>query len=203
MRLVHEGLTAEEDERHTEGWEHFMGRLVAAATDGDAGPDPMWQRPAEDWDPLSAAEATLATCQYVLAQMGPGDGKAQTPCAKYDVDQLSEHLCRSLVNLGGVRRREAAPDMDATLEVRVAELGQTVLEGWRRHGLEGDVTLSAGTFPAETACGILSLEFLVHAWDFARGDRAQCPGQRRALDLRARARARVDPALVPRRGQLR
>ncbi len=168
VRLVHEGLTAEEDERHTEGWEHFMGRLVAAATDGDVGPDPYWQRPAEAWDPLSAAEATLATCQYVLAQMGPGDGKAQTPCPKYDVDQLAEHLCRSLVNLGACVGVEAAPDLDATLEVRVADLGQTVLEGWRRHGLEGDVTLGAGTFPAEAGCGILSMEFLVHTWDFAQ-----------------------------------
>ena len=106
---------------------------------------------------------------------GPATGKAQTPCAKYDVDQLSEHLCRSLVNLGACVGVEAAPDMDATLEVRVAELGQTVLEGWRRHGLEGDVTLSAGTFPAETACGILSLEFLVHAWDFAQATGRSVP----------------------------
>ncbi len=168
VRLVHEGLTAEEDEQHSHGWEHFMGRLVAAATDGDAGPDPMLQRPAEDWDPLSAAEASLAVCEYVLAQMGPGDGKAQTPCAKYDVDQLAEHLCGSLVNLGACVGVQAAPDMDATLEVRVADLGQRVLEGWRRHGIEGDVTLSAGTFPAEMAVGILSMEFLVHAWDFAQ-----------------------------------
>ena len=33
---------------------------------------------------------------------------------------------------------QASPDMDATLEVRVADLGQQVLEGWRRHGLEGE-----------------------------------------------------------------
>jgi uncharacterized protein (TIGR03086 family) len=168
VRLVHEGLTPEEDERHTHGWEHFLGRLVAAATEGDAGPDPMWQRPAEEWDPLGAAEATLAMCQYVLAQMGPGDGKAQTPCVKYDVDQLAEHLCRSLVGLGGCIDVTVAPDADATLEVRVADLGQQVLEGWRRRGLEGEVTLGPGPFPAETACGILSMEFLVHAWDFAQ-----------------------------------
>jgi uncharacterized protein (TIGR03086 family) len=168
VRLVHEGLTPEQDERHTVGWEHFMSRLVAAATEGAAGPDPYWQRPVEDWDPLSSAEASLAACQYVLAQMGPGDGKAQTPCEKYDVEELAEHLCGSLVSLGACVGVQAAPDPDATLEVRVADLGQTVLEGWRRHGLEGDVTLGPGPFPAETACGILSLEFLVHAWDFAR-----------------------------------
>ncbi len=168
VRLVHEGLTPEEDERHTHGWEHFLGRLVAAATDGDAGPDPMLQRPAQDWDPLSAAEASLAMCQYVMEQMGPGDGKAQTPCAKYDVDQLSEHLCGSLVNIGGCIDLTVAPDPDAALEVRVADLAQQVLEGWRRRGLEGEVTLGPGPFPAETAAGIMSVEFLVHAWDFAQ-----------------------------------
>jgi uncharacterized protein (TIGR03086 family) len=168
VRLVHEGLTPEQDEAHSHGWDHFMGRLVAAATDGGAELDPMLQRSAESWDPLTAAEASLAVCEYVLAQMGPGDGKAQTPCSEYDVDQLAEHLCGSLVSLGGCVGVQAAPDMDATLEVRVADLGQSVLEGWRRHGLEGEVTLGPGPFPAERACGILSMEFLVHAWDFAQ-----------------------------------
>ncbi|HSZ37321.1 MAG TPA: TIGR03086 family metal-binding protein [Acidimicrobiales bacterium] len=168
VRLVHEGLTPEQDEAHSHGWDHFMGRLVAAAKDGSAELDPMLQRPAESWDPLTSAEASLAVCEYVLAQMGPGDGKAQTPCSEYDVDQLAEHLCGSLVSLGGCVGVQAAADMDATLEVRVADLGQKVLEGWRRHGLEGEVTLGPGPFPAETACGILSMEFLVHAWDFAR-----------------------------------
>src|SRR6516165_10277532 len=40
VRLVHEGLTAEEEEAHAHGWEHFMGRLVAAGRTGDAGLDP-------------------------------------------------------------------------------------------------------------------------------------------------------------------
>jgi len=168
VRLVHEGLTAEQEEAHSHGWDHFLGRLVAAATDGSAGLDPNLQQPAENWDPLTSAEASLAVCEYVLAQMGEGEGKAQTPCSLYDVDQLAEHLCGSLVGLGGCVGVEAAPDMAAPLEVRVADLGQKVLEGWRRHGLEGEVNLGPGPFPAETACGILSMEFLVHAWDFAQ-----------------------------------
>ena len=175
VRLVHEGLTPEQDEAHSHGWDHFLGRLVTAATEGSAELDPMLQRPAESWDPLTSAEASLAVCEYVLAQMGPGDGKAQTPCREYDVDQLAEHLCGSLVSLGACVGVQAAPGMDATLEVRVADLGQKVLEGWRRHGLEGEVTLGPGPFPAETACGILSMEFLVHAWDFAQATGRSVP----------------------------
>ena len=34
VRLVHEGLTPEQDEAHSHGWDHFLGRLVAASKDG-------------------------------------------------------------------------------------------------------------------------------------------------------------------------
>jgi uncharacterized protein (TIGR03086 family) len=152
-----------------------LGRLVAAGTSGEAGLDPNVQRAADAWDPLSSAEGSLAMCEYVLAQLGPGDGKAQTPCAKYDVDQLADHLCGSLVHLGGCVGVQTAPDEDAALEVRVADLGQQVLEGWRRHGLEGEVRLGPGPFPAEQACGILSMELFVHAWDFARATDSSLP----------------------------
>ena len=60
VRLVHEGLTAAQEEAHAHGWDHFMGRLVAAGTAGEAGLDPNVQRSAEEWDPLSSAEASLA-----------------------------------------------------------------------------------------------------------------------------------------------
>jgi uncharacterized protein (TIGR03086 family) len=175
VRLVHDGLTPEQEDAHGHGWDHFMGRLAMAGKEGDAGPDPMLQRKAEEWDPLGAAEATLATCQHVLAGMSPGEGKAQTPCSEYDVEQLAEHLCGSLVALSGCIGVQAAPDADAPLEARVAALGQTAIEGWRRHGLDGEVSLGPGPFPAEKACGILSMEFLVHAWDFAQASGQTVP----------------------------
>ena len=39
VRLVHEGLTADQEVSHLEGWNHFFERLERAATTGDAGPD--------------------------------------------------------------------------------------------------------------------------------------------------------------------
>jgi uncharacterized protein (TIGR03086 family) len=175
VRLVHEGLTEEQEEAHSHGWEHFMERLAAAGRDGDAGLDPMQQREAEAWDPLSAAEASLAVCQLVLREMGPSDAKAQTPCARFDVDQLAEHLCGSLVALSGCIGVTVAADQSAPLEPRVADLAQPVLEGWRGRGLDGTVHLGSGDIPASTAAGILSMEFLVHAWDFARATGHQIP----------------------------
>ena len=48
VRLVHDGLTDEQAVRHAEGWNHFLGRLVDAGRDGDAGPDEWAAAP----DPL-------------------------------------------------------------------------------------------------------------------------------------------------------
>ena len=176
VRLVHEGLTPEQEESHSSGWDHFMERLAVAGRDGDAGLEPWVVRDAETWDQLGAAEASLALCSFVLRRMAPGDGKAQTPCAKYDVDQLTQHLAGSLVSLGGCVGVEVTPDEDAEREARIADLAQPVLEGWRRHGLDGMVTLGGGSeFPAEVAARILSLELLVHAWDFARATGQELP----------------------------
>jgi len=56
VHLTHEGLSGEQEASHAEGWTHYLGRLVAAATAGDAGPDEWAAKPA--LDPLSSAEAT-------------------------------------------------------------------------------------------------------------------------------------------------
>jgi uncharacterized protein (TIGR03086 family) len=168
VRLVHEGLTAEQEESHSSGWDHFMERLEAVGRDGDVVLDPWMVRDADAWDQLTAAEASLAVCTSVLRAMAPGDGKAQTPCARYDVDQLTTHLAGSLVSLGGCVGVSVTPDESAEREVRIADLAQPVLEGWRRHGIEGMVPLGGGEAPAEVASRILSMELLVHAWDFAQ-----------------------------------
>ena len=175
VRLVHEGLTPEQEEGHSSGWDHFMERLAVAGREGDAGLEPWAVRDADAWDQLSAAEASLAMCSLALRRMGPGDGKAQTPCAKYDVDQLTGHLAGSLVGLGGCVGVQVTPDEDAEREERIADLAQPVLEGWRRHGIDGMVTLGHGELPAEVASRILSMELLVHAWDFARATGQELP----------------------------
>jgi uncharacterized protein (TIGR03086 family) len=175
VRLVHEGLTEEQEGGHLEGWTHFSKRMTVASRDGDAGVDEWMQRSEEEFDQLTAAEAALGLCQHVLRHMGPDAGSAQTPCAKYDVDQLVEHLMGSLIALGGGVGVTVTPDEAAPREVKVADAGQLVLEGWRRHGLEGTMALGGGDMPAELASRILSMEFLVHAWDFARATGQELP----------------------------
>jgi uncharacterized protein (TIGR03086 family) len=175
VHLVHEGLTPAQEEGHSGGWDHFMERLNAAARDGDAGLDPWVQRETDGWDQLTAAEASLAVCGHVLRRTVAGEGKAQTPCAKFDVDQLTDHLAGSLVTLGGCVGVTVVPDETVDREVLIADLAQPVLEGWRRHGREGTVVLGHGDIPAEVASRILSMELLVHAWDYARATAQELP----------------------------
>jgi uncharacterized protein (TIGR03086 family) len=175
VTLVHDGLAGDQEAGHLDGWTHYLERLVVAAETGDAGVD-TWMAPtAESLDPLTAAEASLALCQLMLRSMGPNDGKAQTPCAKYDVDQLVDHLMGSIVGLAGAVGVTVVPDESAPAEVRVAAGAQQLLEGWRRRGLEGTVNLGPGDMPAELASSILTIEFLVHGWDFARATGQEMP----------------------------
>jgi uncharacterized protein (TIGR03086 family) len=166
VRLVHSGLTPEQAAGHLEGWDHYGERLVAAAEHGDAGAD-EWAA-SEPGDPLTAVEASLAVCQAVLRKLRPEDGGARTPCDKFTVDDLVEHLLGSLRSLGAAGGATVPDPGSGPAEVRVADAAQVTLEAWRKRGLDGTVNLGRSEVPAVVVTGILAMEFLVHAWDFAQ-----------------------------------
>ncbi len=168
VRLVHDGLNGEQAAHHAVGWNHFLDRLVAAGRDGDAGPD-EWAAAPDPLNELVCAEATLAVLQGVLRDLDSTDLTKQTVCTEYTVAQLADHVMGSITTLGGCAgARMPKRDQDAPLEVQVADAAQAALEAWRRRGLEGTVELGTQQVPAALPVNVLSLEFLVHAWDFAR-----------------------------------
>jgi uncharacterized protein (TIGR03086 family) len=168
VRLVHDGLNEEQAAHHAVGWNHFLDRLVAAGRDGDAGPD-EWAAAPDPLNELVCAEATLAVLQGVLRDLDSSDLTKQTACTEYTVAQLADHVLGSIETLGGCAGAHM-PDRDqgAPLETQVADAAQAALEAWRRRGLEGTVELGPQDVPAALPVNVLSLEFLVHAWDFAR-----------------------------------
>ncbi len=172
VRLVHDGLTADQEASHAGGWNHYLGRLVTAATVGDAGSD-EWAAAPPDLNPLAAAEATLAVCQLALRGVAEADYHRATVCTEFDVTQLTDHLIGSVTFLGAAAGAEAGPAGGTILEARVAAAAQATLEAWHVRGLDGEVKVGPHEMPAGAALGILSIEFLVHAWDFA-----QVTGQR-------------------------
>jgi uncharacterized protein (TIGR03086 family) len=167
VRLVHDGLTEEQVASHLEGWNHFLGRLEQVTSTGDAGPD-AWAAVPEDLNPLTCADATLAVCQNVLRGIPQDDLGKGTPCSDFTVGQLTDHLIGSMVSLGGMAGGVVVPaDHGTPLESRVADAAQQALEAWQRRGLDGTVKRGEAEMPAVLAASILSVELLVHAWDFA------------------------------------
>jgi uncharacterized protein (TIGR03086 family) len=131
-------------------------------------------------DELACAEATFALLRPVLAPIGADDLTNRTPCREYDVAGLTDHLMNSITTLGGAAGAEFPPrDPDETVERRIVSAAEPALAAWQRRGLEGEVSIGPGPFAAKAAAGILSLEFLVHAWDYAAatGVRLEVPDE--------------------------
>jgi uncharacterized protein (TIGR03086 family) len=95
-------------------------------------------------------------------------------CPEFDVAQLADHLIGTVTFLGAAAGNGAgATPGRGSLEPRVAAAAQATLEAWHVRGIDGEVKVGPHEMPAGAALGVLSVEFLVHAWDFA-----QATGQR-------------------------
>ena len=168
VRITHQGLTAEQAAGHSEGWTHYLDRLIDAASSGEAGLDP-WASGGDEPDHLSAAEASWALCRQVMLPFTPEHRELPTPCSEFTVHDLVEHLMGSLRSLGGMAGAEIPEQIQAvSAEDYIAQAAETALAAWRARGIEGEVPFGSGTAPAAVPAGILSLEFFIHAWDFAR-----------------------------------
>jgi uncharacterized protein (TIGR03086 family) len=119
-------------------------------------------------DELASAEASLTVLQQVLHTVANDDDAKQTPCSEYNVKQLTEHLLNSIVTLGGMAGAEiSVPHGTDSVEGLVIAVARPALDAWHKRGLDGDVSLGDNTMPARAAASVLSIEFLVHGWDYA------------------------------------
>ncbi len=120
-------------------------------------------------DELSSAEATLAELQQVVHTIAADDLGRQTPCREFDVAALTDHLMNSITTIGGVAGAQLPPrDRDDSVERQIILAARPALDAWRTRGLDGVVEFGSNAMPAKVMAGILSVEFLVHAWDYAR-----------------------------------
>lgn len=120
-------------------------------------------------DELACAEATLTVLHDVIRPLSRDDMSRRTPCTEFDVAALTEHLLSSITTLGGAAGAEF-PDnhTEDAVDRQVIMAARPALDAWHRRGLEGSVSVGPGDFPAASAVNILSLEFLVHSWDYAQ-----------------------------------
>jgi uncharacterized protein (TIGR03086 family) len=119
-------------------------------------------------DELESAQACLAVLKRVLAELGPADLTKQTPCREFDVASLTDHLMNSITVIGGAAGAQF-PERDQAAPVahQVMAAAGPAVEAWRRRGLDGTVSVGPNESPGTVMVGILSIEFLVHAWDYA------------------------------------
>jgi uncharacterized protein (TIGR03086 family) len=127
-----------------------------------AGPD---SPPADE---LECAEATFAVLEHVLHGIGADDLGKQTPCREFDVAGLTDHLMNSITVIGNAAGADLPErDKSDSVERQVVLAARPALDAWKRRGLDGMVSFGSNEAPAKMMAAILSLEFLVHAWDYA------------------------------------
>ncbi|OBF36554.1 TIGR03086 family protein [Mycobacterium sp. ACS1612] len=120
-------------------------------------------------DELRSAEKAFAVLQHVLHGLAKEDESKQTPCREFNIAQLTDHLLNSITVIGGAAGAQF-PERDSSdsVERQVVMAGRPALDAWHKRGLDGTVPFQSGEAPAKIMAGILSLEFLVHAWDYAK-----------------------------------
>jgi uncharacterized protein (TIGR03086 family) len=119
-------------------------------------------------DELASAEAALGALQHVLHPISRDELSKSTPCTEYDVRQLTDHLMNSITLLGGAAGAELPErDSDDSVERQVIGAARPALDAWHRRGLKDTVTIGTNEIPATFAVSILSVELLVHGWDYA------------------------------------
>jgi uncharacterized protein (TIGR03086 family) len=91
-----------------------------------------------------------------------------TPCSEYDVMQLTDHLMNSITLLGGAAGAEPPErNSEDSVERQIVGAARPALDAWHRRGLTDTVTIGTNEIPATFAVSILTVEFLVHGWDYA------------------------------------
>ena len=119
-------------------------------------------------DELASAEAALGALQHVLHPISRDELSKSTPCSEYDVMQLTDHLMNSITVLGGAAGAEPPErNSEDSVERQIVGAARPALDAWHRRGLTDTVTVGTNEIPATFAVSILSVEFLVHGWDYA------------------------------------
>ena len=130
--------------------------------------DPTSGPEAPPADELASAEATLQVLQQVVHGIATDDLAKPTPCREFDVAALTDHLLNSITSIGSVAGAESPRrDPADSVERQLIAAARPALDAWHRRGLDGAVPFGNSEAPAGVMAGILSLEFLVHAWDYA------------------------------------
>ena len=120
-------------------------------------------------------EHALANTSRLLAGVREDQWGEPSPCEKWSVREVANHVTWVVQMFGAATRGEAPPNPQESDVVGTDPAGafdaaaQTALTGWRAlPSLDGAVEMPFGPLPAGVALGINVLDVYVHGWDVAR-----------------------------------
>lgn len=117
---------------------------------------------------LSSAELALAAILPVLAAAVGESVRLPTPCPGFDVAALADHLAGTVTMVGEAAGAQVFVTQNAGIGTRISQTTHSVIDAWRARGTEGDAMFAGRVMPAHLALGVLSVELVVHGWDFAQ-----------------------------------
>lgn len=124
---------------------------------------------------LSDLERALYQAHNVLSGVSPSQFNESTPCAKWNVKDLSNHMVSGALMFGMVTRGETLPDIPDATDFTSGDLvssfdaaRQSILAAWEEPGVEErEMNFPFAILPAEMAARVELMEVLVHTWDLA------------------------------------
>src|ERR1039457_2517517 len=127
----------------------------------------------------------LDQAQSVLSGVAPSQFSETTPCAKWNVKDLSNHMVGGAMMFGMITRGETMPEMtdvpDFTSDDIVSTFDaarKSVLTAWEEPDVfEREMVFPFATLPAEMAARVQLIEAVLHTWTIA-----QATGQVDSLD---------------------
>jgi len=144
-------------------------------------------------------QSVLAKTAVVLEGVKMDQRTLPTPCEKYTVEDLVNHIvrwARVFANAGAGQRQPKDPDAytptDPAAEFRAA--AQKAISGYAALPDDAPVTLSSGSLPAAASVAMMTGEYLAHGWDLAQATRQPVPYTDDEAEV---AKAGLAPLLSP------
>src|SRR5882757_8909778 len=104
---------------------------------------------------IESARLAYAALMRAILPLADIDRPKPTPCKKFDVATLVDHLVTTVAAMAQDVGFESEPTAAASPHVRIAAVIPPVLDAWERRGETGDVVLRGRDLPARLALGIL------------------------------------------------
>jgi uncharacterized protein (TIGR03086 family) len=147
-------------------------------------------------DEIELLTGVLDGTARVIEGVGDDQWERPTPCPEYDVGGLVDHIlgwAEVFVAAATGTRFEGDPSAHHRGDDPAGEFRATadrMVEGWRAHGFDRQVSMMGGESPAAGAFNMTVMEYLTHGWDLAKATGQPMPWtDEQATEVLARAEA--------------